>query len=298
MWPGARDEEARRFAVRRLSQAIALAPLFRPAGIVLHGGYFDWLFDFQPEKWFAPARRSFGELAEAAEKAGTDLFVENVFDEIPDHLLRLREAVGSPRLHFCFDPGHATLFSRVPVQKWAEAFGEGIRLMHVHDNRGRRDDHLPVGEGTINFRGVLLAVRSTPGPAPILTVEPHRKEHFARSVAGLRGDPRYDSLNARPPPSRTRKSSASFSVSNDWTYFVRPVTWKRSRLIRFTSQNASRPCPSITFSTTPMTNEMPMLLTMRVCPKFSRRRRAPPSSLAPTTVSTSSPSVLFRYPPT
>ncbi|HEY5577135.1 MAG TPA: hypothetical protein VIK46_02310, partial [Deferrimonas sp.] len=58
VWPGARDEEARRFAVRRLSGAIALAPVFRPAGIVLHGGYCDWLFDFQPEKWFAPARRS------------------------------------------------------------------------------------------------------------------------------------------------------------------------------------------------------------------------------------------------
>ncbi len=184
VWPGARDEEARRFAVRRIGGAIALAPVFRPAGIVLHGGYYDWVFDFQPEKWFVQARRSFGELADAAEKAGTDLFVENVFDEIPDHLLRLREAVGSPRLHFCFDPGHATLFSRLPVQKWAEAFGEGIRLMHVHDNRGQRDDHLPVGEGGINFRGVLLAVRDA-GARPILTVEPHRKEHFARSVAGL-----------------------------------------------------------------------------------------------------------------
>src|SRR3989304_6321182 len=75
VWPGARDEEARRFAVRRIEGAIALAPVFRPAGIVLHGGYYDWLFDFQPEKWFVPARRSFGELAEAAEKAGNDLFV-------------------------------------------------------------------------------------------------------------------------------------------------------------------------------------------------------------------------------
>ena len=129
--------------------------------------------------------RSFGELAEAAEKAGTDLYVENVFDEIPDHLLRLRASVGSPRLHFCFDPGHATLFSRLPVHKWVEALGDGIRLMHVHDNRGRRDDHLPVGEGGINFRGVLLAIRDA-GVRPILTVEPHRREHFHRSVAGLR----------------------------------------------------------------------------------------------------------------
>jgi sugar phosphate isomerase/epimerase len=186
VWPGAQDEAARRFAVRRLSQAIALAPVFRPAGVVIHGGYFGWLFDFHADDWLASARRSFGELAEEAEKADTRLFVENVFDEAPDHLLRLREAVGSPRLGFCFDPGHAALFSQVPVHRWAEAFGTGIGLMHVHDNRGQRDDHLPVGEGTINYRGVLLSALEA-GARPILTVEPHRKEHFARSVAGLQG---------------------------------------------------------------------------------------------------------------
>lgn len=185
VWPGARDEEARRLSVRRLRQAIALAPVFRPLGIVVHGGYSEWLFDFAPDKWLEPARRSFSEIAEAAEGAGVDIFVENVFDEVPDHLLRLREVVGSPRLLVCFDPGHATLFSRLPLQKWAEAFGPSIREMHVHDNRGMRDDHLPVGEGSINFRGVILAVDDA-GARPILTVEPHRVEHFHRAVTSLR----------------------------------------------------------------------------------------------------------------
>ncbi len=184
VWPGAQDEEARRFAVRRISQAIALAPVFRPEGVVVHGGYFGWLFDFHAEQWLASASRSFGELAEAAEKADTRLFVENVFDEAPDHLVRLHEAVGSPRLRYCFDPGHAALFSQVPLHRWAEAFGKGIGLMHVHDNRGQRDDHLPVGEGSLNYRGVLLSVLDA-GARPILTVEPHRKEHFSRSVEGL-----------------------------------------------------------------------------------------------------------------
>ncbi len=185
MWPGARDEEVRRLSVKRLRQAIALTPVFRPLGIVVHGGYFEWLFDFAPEKWLEPARRSFSEIAEAAEAAGVDIFVENVFDEAPDHLLRLRDAVGSPRLAVCFDPGHAALFSRLPLQKWAEAFGPLTREMHVHDNRGLRDDHLPGGEGAINFRGVILAAADA-GARPILTVEPHRIEHFHRAVASLR----------------------------------------------------------------------------------------------------------------
>jgi len=183
--PGARDEEIRRVTVHRLRQAVSLAPLFRPLGIVMHGGYSDWLFDFDAESWLEGAKKTFSEVTEAAEAAGVDILLENVFDDVPDHLLRLRAAVGSKRLGFCFDAGHATLFSRLPVQKWMEAFGPDLREMHIHDNRGLRDDHLPVGEGSINFRGVLLAARDA-GTTPILTVEPHREEHFSRSIASLR----------------------------------------------------------------------------------------------------------------
>ena len=183
--PGARDEEVRRITVRRLRQAVSLAPLFRPLGIVMHGGYSNWLYDFESEAWLEGAKRTFSEVAETAESAGVDIYLENVFDEVPDHLLRLRAAVGSKRLGFCFDAGHAFLFSRLPVQKWIHAFGPDLREMHIHDNRGLRDDHLPVGEGSINFRGVLLAAGDA-GITPLLTVEPHREDHFLRSVVSLR----------------------------------------------------------------------------------------------------------------
>lgn len=183
--PGARDEEARRLAARRLRQAVVAAAPFRPLGIVMHGGYSDWLYDFNPDEWLAGAVRTFSETAEIAERSGVDLFVENVFDDVPDHLLRLLSAVGSKRMGFCFDPGHAALFSRLSLPEWAGAFGPALREIHVHDNRGRRDDHLPVGEGSIDFRGVLQAVADA-GTPPVLTVEPHREEHFHPAVRSLR----------------------------------------------------------------------------------------------------------------
>lgn len=183
--PGARDEEIRRITVRRLHQAIRLTPLFRAKGVVVHGGYSEWMYDFRPDLWLAPARETISEAAEAAEKANVEIFLENVFDEVPDHLLRLREAVGSRRVGFCFDPGHATLFSRLPVQKWIESLAPSLGEMHLHDNRGLRDDHLPVGEGSINHRGVILAALDE-RIRPILTVEPHRREHFSRAVDNLR----------------------------------------------------------------------------------------------------------------
>jgi hypothetical protein len=52
LWPGARDEEARRLAVRRLRQAIALAPLFRPLGT--SGSSPP---DGPSRKWWKPPRR-------------------------------------------------------------------------------------------------------------------------------------------------------------------------------------------------------------------------------------------------
>lgn len=186
LWPGARDEEVRKLTVRRLRQAIGLARVFRPRGIVVHGGYFGWIYDYDPERWFEPARRTFGEVLETAEREEVDLFLENVFDEAPGHLLRLKDTLGSKRLGFCCDAGHATLFSGLPVHKWVEAFGTELRELHVHDNLGRRDDHLPLGEGTINFRGILNAALDA-GSSPILTLEPHKREHFHRGLSALRG---------------------------------------------------------------------------------------------------------------
>ena len=185
LWPGARDEEARRLAVRRMRQAIALAPTFRPRGIVIHGGYHGWIYDFDSDRWLEPARRTIEEVLDTAEKVGVDLFLENVFDESPGNLLRLKDAIGSKRLGFCFDAGHAALFSALSAHKWVEAFGPNLRELHVHDNLGRRDDHLPVGEGAINFRGILHAALDA-GASPILTLEPHRREHFHRGLSALR----------------------------------------------------------------------------------------------------------------
>lgn len=183
--PGARDREVGRVTVHRLQQAVSLAPLFRPQGIVMHGGYSDWLYDFEPEAWLEGAKRTFSEVAETAERMDVDIFLENIFDGVPDHLLRLHAAVGSKRLGFCLDAGHAFLFSRLPIAQWIEAFGPDLRELHIHDNRGLRDDHLPVGEGSIDFRGILLSVGNS-GIRPILTVEPHREDHFLRAVDSLR----------------------------------------------------------------------------------------------------------------
>jgi sugar phosphate isomerase/epimerase len=66
-----------------------------------------------------------------------------------------------------FDIGHAFLTERKAGKRTAEAvIAEHIRNMrkqivhfHVHDNRGNIDDHLPPGDGKINFKPIVEAIR-------------------------------------------------------------------------------------------------------------------------------------------
>ncbi len=52
------------------------------------------------------------------------------------------------------DTSHAFL-GETPINKYIKYFGSRIRHIHLSDNHGKRDDHLPPGEGKINFPAVL-----------------------------------------------------------------------------------------------------------------------------------------------
>ena len=50
--------------------------------------------------------------------------------------------------------------------------GDRLGEIHIHDNDGTTDQHLPVGEGNFPFRELLALVRRK-NLRPILTIESH-----------------------------------------------------------------------------------------------------------------------------
>ena len=48
--------------------------------------------------------------------------------------------------------------AKVKVRRYPVHEAHGAIYVHVSDNRGRRDDHLPVGEGYIDFPAVAAAL--------------------------------------------------------------------------------------------------------------------------------------------
>jgi sugar phosphate isomerase/epimerase len=115
----------------------------------------------------AAARRSIEELLRIAEPLGVRIAVE----VIPNELSRAGSIV-----HFveqdldgagiCLDFGHAHLDG--DVVEAVETVSEHLIATHVHDNRGRSDDHLLPFDGTIDWAGTLLAVQKIGYDGPFM----------------------------------------------------------------------------------------------------------------------------------
>jgi sugar phosphate isomerase/epimerase len=63
-----------------------------------------------------------------------------------------------PELFFHLDIGHANLFGRKP-EEFIEKFYRKLKHVHLHDNFGDTDAHLPLGQGSINFELVLKVLK-------------------------------------------------------------------------------------------------------------------------------------------
>ncbi|RMG58709.1 MAG: sugar phosphate isomerase/epimerase [Deltaproteobacteria bacterium] len=183
--PGSPDETIRNISREKISKAIDIAGVIPARGVVVHSGYSDWHFDFRPEKWLENAVPTFHGFCEKAEELDLFIHVENIFERDPSTLKELASRVNSRRLRICFDAGHAHLFSHIPLVDWVRDLAPLIGEIHLHDNSGKRDEHLPLSEGTINYRGILAAIKERELDI-IFALEPHTLEHARRTLSSFR----------------------------------------------------------------------------------------------------------------
>jgi len=142
-----------RESLRQYLGAIELASDIGAAILVVHPG------DLRDPRFFADFTRLAGEalgrLARKAEELGVMLAVENCgpyhagVDRSAADLRSLITMAGSPQVRACLDVGHAAVNRN--MSELVALLGKDIVHLHVHDNHGQRDEHLPVGRGTIDF---------------------------------------------------------------------------------------------------------------------------------------------------
>lgn len=179
--PGSLDERVRLLTVERYHLAFRIASYLKPKAMVLHGGYSERKFKGDIQGWLDKSLKTWPQFIREAERLSMVIAVENIFDKDPLALRSLMEKIPSPRLGICIDSGHLNVFSAVPMEEWFKSLGPYVAEVHMHDNKGAGDEHLPIGEGAIDFR-LFLGYISAYCPVPIFTIEPHGEEMLKRGI--------------------------------------------------------------------------------------------------------------------
>lgn len=183
--PGSVDGFVRESTKRRLEQTIDAAAILKPRVVVFHPGYSRLTYGSAVDAWVGNSVDFWSEMIPRLKDTGCKGALENIFEEEPSTLLRVIEGVGDSFLGHCFDSGHFNMFSTVSPQSWFADIGSYIVESHLHDNFGSSDDHLPVGEGEIDFK-LVTGLLEQYAPAAIWTLEAHSRERLERSMKNIR----------------------------------------------------------------------------------------------------------------
>ena len=107
---------------------------------------------------------SMEELTRFATQDRLELMLENVPHEYGHPL----ESLASfsqvmkevPALKFHLDVAHAFIENRMKgVKEYLDAFNDRLAHIHIHDNHGEQDEHLPLGNGKIDFKKVVKLLK-------------------------------------------------------------------------------------------------------------------------------------------
>jgi len=185
MSAGSVDPQIRAVTRHRFEQLLDVATLFSPKTVVCHAGY-DWKrYAYLLEEWLQNSLEMWRWLAQRLNLLGCRLMLENVYESGPAELLPLFENLKPHGVGFCLDTGHQAAFGQAPLSEWLDILGRHLGQVHLHDNHGLRDDHLALGQGTIDFQYLLTRLKDLSDTPPVVTLEPHTEEDLDPSLAHL-----------------------------------------------------------------------------------------------------------------
>jgi len=167
-------ERVRRIeAMDELKRVIDVADDLPYARLILHMGGARETAD--PRKRDA-ALSSLEHLILHARHAGLTICVENTASEMgdPSYLRAFVDETRLTGLRFNFDIGHAHLAEFPKDERLEKSFSplrDLVSSVHLHDNHGEKDEHLPPYNGTIDWPAAIKLLTTAPGANLPLVLE-------------------------------------------------------------------------------------------------------------------------------
>jgi len=180
-------------SLRRAVQRIILTALDHAAELecthaIIHSGQNDGLSSFSPEL----ARRHFLEFLEKVGRTAVDHGVQMCIENnastsyiihTASEMARFFEEEASQHFRIALDIGHASIHQE--LDEYIRRFQGKINHVHLHDNLGKQDEHLPLDQGNIDWRRAVGQLLNN-GFEGFLVIENQSWEDNEKSLALLR----------------------------------------------------------------------------------------------------------------
>jgi len=183
----------RRASIRQTLESARFASLLGARVVIIHPGRLPKDF---PRDYLSNSRinllTSLTVMARIAGRLGVSLAVENsprgrayrLIATPQEHLYILRR-VASPHLGALLDLGHAHTWG-LDLREYIRMLADYLLVCHLHDNHGHEDEHLPLGRGTMDLKGVLTELQGLERAVPLVLVL-RKKEDVLESLSYLEG---------------------------------------------------------------------------------------------------------------
>jgi sugar phosphate isomerase/epimerase len=158
------SDRLRKASLDEMLDSLEVAATLNPLKVVVHPSYITGLGPFVADQARKYALDSLATVVQKADKLGLALCLENMFPRTnslvePEDFAKIMEQF--PTLKMTLDIGHANIGSKREKRCLAliRRFPDRIDHVHVSDNFGKDDNHLPVGAGIIDFSRIIKALK-------------------------------------------------------------------------------------------------------------------------------------------
>lgn len=171
----------RKAVIKQFKECVEMADYLNSKVVVVHPGFVSSR-KYSREKTFEMMVQNFNKILKLAEDLDVTLCLENMASKpkalciYPKELIKIFDEINSPYFKLTLDVAHTNTTGIAPPE-FAKKLKSHVHHLHISDNQGK-DNHLPVGLGTIDFKEVFRSIGTFEGISVIEGWAPQNTDHF------------------------------------------------------------------------------------------------------------------------
>jgi len=179
------NKNIQKLSIAEIKKSIDLARELDSKTVVVHPGSIPFLSRSFEKETLAKSRESIKICGDYGKDLGVTVAIENmpkIEGFLYQNIYKLNELLQELEMEMTLDIGHAATAGF----KENELYFDSVKHMHLSDNNHEFDEHLSLGEGSIDLKTIVDTFKKNSYDG-IYTIEINDKESVVKSLEYLRG---------------------------------------------------------------------------------------------------------------